>query len=321
MVVYDSIAEPDAVPDFDQVWFAATALLDGRNPYSLVGPGLEFNWPWPLYYPLTAPLSILPLGFLSLEVARVVFVALPATVLAFQLSRCGWDRLIFFLSGAFLSCVKTAQWGPWIACSLFLPWLGFFMVSKPNVGLGAFAGARSMRDWNTTGLTALALVGISVAVQPGWPSTWLQSVETAPHFRSLVSLPGGFLLLLAALRWRQWEARLLLMLALVPQTPGPHAALLLMLLPRTRRGLLILAILSYAPLFLTTLPSNPTFAQFTYYIGRTTLWFVFLPALALVMQQPNVGPAPAFVERLVSRFPAWVRGESGPAMDPRSLVA
>ena len=43
--------------DIDQVWFAAQAILDGRNPYPLIGPGREFEGPWPLYYPLMAPLS------------------------------------------------------------------------------------------------------------------------------------------------------------------------------------------------------------------------------------------------------------------------
>src|SRR4051812_191054 len=48
--------------DFDQVWFAAHALLAGRNPYFEIGPGLRFDWPAPLYYPLTAAVAVLPLA-------------------------------------------------------------------------------------------------------------------------------------------------------------------------------------------------------------------------------------------------------------------
>ena len=35
--------------DFDQVWFAARALFAGQNPYRESGPGLQFDWPAPLY--------------------------------------------------------------------------------------------------------------------------------------------------------------------------------------------------------------------------------------------------------------------------------
>ena len=38
-------AMSNAMPrDFDQVWFAARALLAGQNPYHLVGPGRTFPW-------------------------------------------------------------------------------------------------------------------------------------------------------------------------------------------------------------------------------------------------------------------------------------
>ena len=84
---YDSVARPDAVPDFDHVWFAARAILEGRDPYQLVGPGREYNWPWLLYYPLTAPTSILPLALLPLTIARALYVAIPVGLLAFLLAR------------------------------------------------------------------------------------------------------------------------------------------------------------------------------------------------------------------------------------------
>src|SRR5215207_5028160 len=42
----------DMPRDFDQLWFAARALLAGQNPYHLVGPGRSFPWEFPLFYPL-----------------------------------------------------------------------------------------------------------------------------------------------------------------------------------------------------------------------------------------------------------------------------
>ena len=61
--------------DLDQVWYAATALRHGLNPYDVIGPTATwFHWNWPLYYPMPAVLLALPLSFLPLAVARYVFV-------------------------------------------------------------------------------------------------------------------------------------------------------------------------------------------------------------------------------------------------------
>src|SRR5215212_9879963 len=42
----------DMPRDFDQIWFAARAVLAGRNPYHLIGPGRTFVWEFPFFYPL-----------------------------------------------------------------------------------------------------------------------------------------------------------------------------------------------------------------------------------------------------------------------------
>lgn len=44
---------------------------------------------------------------------------------------------------------------------------------------------------------------------PHWPVDWLDALRGAPHYAPPVQRPGGFLLLLAFLRWRQPEARML----------------------------------------------------------------------------------------------------------------
>src|SRR5215213_235924 len=56
------ISGEEKARDFDQVWVAAQALLSGRNPYVEIGPGLAFDWPAPLYYPLTAAVAVAPLA-------------------------------------------------------------------------------------------------------------------------------------------------------------------------------------------------------------------------------------------------------------------
>lgn len=309
---------PDAVPDFDHVWFAATAMVDGRDPYALVGPGREYPYPWPLYYPLTAPSSILPLAMLPLAAARAVFVALPAAALAFLLSRDGFGRLAFFASGAFLMSVKTAQWGPLAVLGLLVPWLGLFCAAKPNLGLGVLAAARSRRDLARMVVGAGALLLISLALQPAWPATWLDIVHAAPQPLSVLSLPAGALLILAVLRWRRWEARMLLVYAFVPQTSGAVGALPLLLVPRSLRSLLVLGILSYVPVFVTPSPGEAV-EQWARRETMASLLAVYLPVLWLVLRLPNMGPLPPRLEALAARWPAWIRGTPGPAADPVRL--
>jgi hypothetical protein len=42
-VIALGLANPDFTSDFDQVWAGARALLQGRDPYAIVGPGREFG--------------------------------------------------------------------------------------------------------------------------------------------------------------------------------------------------------------------------------------------------------------------------------------
>jgi hypothetical protein len=67
--------------DFDQVWYAATALRNGLNPYDVIGPtGTWFHWPWRFYYPMPAVLLAFPLSFLPLTIARSAFVGASSRV-------------------------------------------------------------------------------------------------------------------------------------------------------------------------------------------------------------------------------------------------
>ncbi len=318
MLAFDRWAAPDAVPDFDHVWFAARAMLEGRDPYALIGPGREYPWPWPLYYPLTAPASLLPLAPLPIEAARLLFVCAPAALLAFLLSRDGFARLALFASGAFLMAVKTAQWGPLILCGLLVPWIGLFIAAKPNLGLGALAGARSAGSVLRMVAGASAVLVVSIVLQPSWPARWLAVVAGAPQPLSIVTLTGGPLLLLSMLRWRRWDARLLLACALVPQTGSAVGTLPLLLVPRTFRSLLVMGILSYVPAFLAP-RAGESMESWARRENLAALLAVYLPMLWLVLREPNRGPAPPWLERVVSRWPSWIRGEPGLAVDPVSL--
>src|SRR5690348_14747602 len=75
--------------DFDQLWFAGRALLQHRDPYALIGPGREFRWPWPLVYPLSTVVAVLPLTALPVVAARIMFASLSVGVLTFALTQRG----------------------------------------------------------------------------------------------------------------------------------------------------------------------------------------------------------------------------------------
>jgi len=312
VVAFDYARTPlDIKTDIDQVWYAARVLLQGRDPYALIGPGREFDGPWPLYYPLTAAVAIAPLGALSVLAARVLLVAIPSGLLAFFLTRDGYHRLPIFASGAFIASIKLVQWPPLLASALFVPWLGFLAAAKPNLGLAVLAGMRSGKDLAISMATIVAITLLAFAVQPGWYGEWRQAVASAPHFRSYVAIPGGQLLLLSLLRWRLPEGRILAALAIVPQTPSITTALLLLLIPRARRDVAILAMLTYIPLFFVPpSPAYSSFAEWADVMGWALLLCAYFPALFFLLRQPNVGPAPGFVERSIERMPAWIRGSA-----------
>src|SRR5437899_1182168 len=62
--------------DFAQAWFAAGAVLHGRNPYALIGPGRAFEWSWTFFYPLPAALTALPFAPFAEATAGALFAAL-----------------------------------------------------------------------------------------------------------------------------------------------------------------------------------------------------------------------------------------------------
>jgi hypothetical protein len=196
-------ANPDFTSDFDQVWAGAKALWEGKDPYVVVGPGREFGWNWPLYYPLPALVALAPLGLLPVIAARAVFASLSAGLLAWAVTRDGWNRLPVFISVSFLVNVELGQWSALYAAAFFLPALGAVAIAKPNFALPLMAGATRLRTvtWIVAG--AIVLLIISQVIHPGWHEGWLTNLRTAPHFKPHVLRPLGFLLLLAALRWRR----------------------------------------------------------------------------------------------------------------------
>jgi hypothetical protein len=301
-------SSPDYVSDLDQVWYATRAFLGGADPYSIVGPGRPYDIPFPLYYPLPAMLAFAPLALLPLEFARTAFIALSTGLLAYAITHDGWHRMPIFLSGAYVHSLTSAQWSPLLTAAFVIPWLGPLLLLKPNIGLAvaATSPARRLLAWGVLGGSVLLLA--SLAIDPTWPTRWLAHVRAAPHFTPPVLLPGGFLVLLALLRWRRPEARLLVAMACVPHTTLLYEALPVMLVPRTWKESFLLAALSI-PAFvmqqqldgrldLTGPAWMAAFTEWATAVGTLLVILLYLPATIMVLRRSNEGELPAWAQAL-----------------------
>lgn len=286
-------ANPQFTSDFDQVWAAARALVARENPYEVIGIARPFYWWWPFYYPLPAAVLALPLGALPVIAARAAFSGLSAGLLAWGLTRDGWFRLPALISIPFVVSVELGQWAPLMTAALLLPWLSWVGVAKPNWGIAIVAHASSGTVWRPLLVGTGVLLLASFALQPGWVADWLGHVNAASHFEAPLWQPGGFLMLAALLRWRRPEARLLVAMCLLPQTPGFYDALMLFVIPRTFREALALAVLGFVVFFAMAFRQPwPTAAAWMADISRFTLWFEYLPCVAMVLARPNEGTLP-----------------------------
>jgi hypothetical protein len=210
----------------------------------------------------------------------------------------GYAPLFGFLGAPLHYAAETAQWSPLFTASVVLPPLAFFLVCKPSIGL-AYWLARPSR-WAVFG--AVVLGGIAFAVQPGWVHEWLANIARnnaawAPDkpYHAPVTYPGGFLVLLALLRWRRPEARLLAALACIPQTMLPYEVVPLFLVPRTFKETASFVGLSYFAWLLVEAKVGPVRTASEYFTvsGPVIVALMYLPATILVLRRPNEGFVPS----------------------------
>ncbi|HEX4936601.1 MAG TPA: hypothetical protein VFV33_25645 [Gemmatimonadaceae bacterium] len=288
-----ALANPAFTSDFDQVWAAAAALLRGDNPYAEVGPNAPFTWRWPLYYPMPAILVAAPLGALPVIAARAIFSGLGAALFTFAISRDGWARWPILLSVTFLVSIDLVQWSPYLAAAFFLPAAALLVPCKPNFALPVAACARDARTWGFLLLGGVVLGVASFAARPTWVAEWLGNVREAPHFIPPVMRRGGPLLLLAVLRWRRPEARWFLGLCVMPMAPSFYDQLLLVAVCTRWWESAILALSTYVLYFYVGAHSpQPDYAAWGRLVGDATVWFCYLPMLAVLLRRPNEGRVP-----------------------------
>lgn len=249
--------------DFRWALHLADRLLARQNPYDT-----PFE-----QYPLTAGLFALPFLRLQPEVAAGLFWGISSFLLAFGLTRNGYARLLIFLAYPYWAGILTVQWSPVIAASAFFPLLLPLTMAKPQVGLPVF-----LTRLSRTGIAACVGVGVlSLAVLPRWPLLWLRQAGNYQHFFPLLVLPGP-LLALALLRFRDRDAWLLFLSAIMPQR-WFFDSFILWLIPRSRREIAWTVFFSWGAGIWRWYHIPHSFTE----VGRWTVIFLYLPMLVVVL--------------------------------------
>jgi hypothetical protein len=238
------------------------------------------------------------------RVGYAVFAAASSVLLSWSILTKSPERLPMLLGSAFLVAVGLGQWTPLVTATLLLPALGFLAVVKPNVGLASVAADPS----RIRILGGGALLLLSLAFQPNWPAEWLRNLHSMPGHPIPLLLPGGFFAMLALLRWRRPEARLLVAMACVPQLLYFADQLPIWLVARTRRESMALSATSLIAWLIALQAFNRPGGNPAFESNALVLAGVYLPALLIVLGHKNAGRVPEFVERRIARWPAWIRG-------------
>lgn len=294
----------DARSDFDHLWAAARMCWAGIDPYEAIGPAGPFHYPWRLFYPLTTVLAAMPLAALPLELARAAFVGGAAALLAWHLAAKDVWPLGWMFGAAMIDAVGASQWSPLTTAAALAGPTALFLPLKPTHAAVWLAATERPALWRWAAAAGAALGVVSLVVDPGWPLRWLAAVAAGHHFRVLAARPLGALVLVALVRWRRAEARLLMALCCVPVTPSMYEMVPLGLVPRTPREMLVLLASGgvgqlVQPLLVdrAQVPQRPD-------VAADVLVAAFvLPALVMVLRRPNEGAPPAWWSAV--RRPRW----------------
>ena len=249
--------------DFGWALRAGQALLAHRNPYDT-----------PLaQYPLTGAMFALPFVWLRPEVAGGLFYGISSGLLAFGLTRYGYHRLLLFLAYPFWAGLLVAQWAPLITASAFFPLLLPVTLVKPQIGLPVALTHLSRRGV----IACIVLVLLSLAVMPNWPALWIRQLGYYQYFIPLLVLPGP-LLGLVVVRYKDRDAWLLLLAALMPQR-WFFDTLILWLIPKTRREIIWTAGISWVAGIWRWYHFPHSFTE----VGRWTVSCIYLPMLGVIL--------------------------------------
>jgi hypothetical protein len=280
-VLFAPLAIPRGVnTDFDFYWLAAALWRDGLDPYAMRPGDPAWPLPDPIFYPLPTLILVWPLTFLPVRVAALVFAAGAVAGMAWLATRDDRWRLVLLLSSpAFLHAVSYGQWSPYLVVGALVPSAAFLLAAKPTLGLACFCYRPTWR-----GVASMAAIGVlSLALMPDWPLRWLENLNAVRHHPAPIAMPFGWLVLLALLRWRQPEARLLVAMACVPQLLAYADQLPLVLVARTKLEGACLVLTGWLTLLIAV--SQPAWNFVPATAGYYVLLGCYVPALYLVLRR------------------------------------
>ena len=269
---------PGPPGDFDLLYASAASLLRGETPYPLGS-----QW---VPYPLPAVLLVVPFTAFPLELARPVFDILVGWAFVYALWKYrGVYALLALLSGAYLFALFHGQAAPLMVAASMIPGLGFLLAVKPDTSAALWIARPS---WKAI-VGVAGFVAVTFAVLPSWPQDWWMALPVDNSaWAPPILRPFGALLLLAALRWRLPEGRLILATALLPQTGLPYELVPLALIPATRGEMAIyLAGTWIAVAAATGALQLPGGAAWMATGWPVTLCAGYLPMLYLVLRCPG----------------------------------
>jgi hypothetical protein len=266
--------------DFRWALHLARGILARRNPYDTP---LE-------QYPLIAAIFAFPFVRLQPELAAGLFWGISSSLLAFGLTRHGYTRLLIFLAYPYWAGILAVQWSPLIAASAFFPLLLPVTMAKPQVGLPVLLTRLSRRRLLACGGVAL----VSLALMPSWPLLWLRQAKNYEHFIPVLVLPGP-LVLLALLRYRNRDALLFVLSALMPQR-WFFDSFILWLIPQSRREILWTVLFSWGAGIWRWYHIPHSFTD----VGRWTVIFLYLPMLVVILLRKSSVAAPEVTPKNVT---------------------
>ena len=304
---------PKQAEDLTPLLAATRKILSGHSPYvreiAADGSGPRMLYPMPTY------LVLAPLAWLPDYVVRALWSGFAAGMLTWlALGRWGIHGVAMVFSRGSALAISIAQFSPYFFFGALVPGWQMLAATKPTLGLIVWCYRPSW--WPFVG--AAILGAVSFLILPTWVQEWRSQLTGVGWYLPAAAIwrGGGPLLLLAVLRWRRPEARLLLALAFVPHNFAWYDQLLVFLVAERPRELWSLFALSWIAAL------GSAYALFDLgYINRPdpfsifripTVALLYLPALFMVLRRPNEGALPDWIEHRIAVWPRWVRGTPTP---------
>lgn len=302
--------------DYTLHWWASRALLAGKSPYDVIN-AISPAYPYcsGYLYWLPAAVFLAPFAALSVTQAMSIFTGISTSIFTFAITKDGYSRLPALLSAPIVYATLGGQVTPLVVGAMLLPALQWLTPMKFTLGFAGALYQPTCRAFIRYVVAFSVPVVLSVIVWPWWPAAWVRELSDVAgvYYDVPIRVIGGALVLLAVVKWRRPEARLLLVMACLPQTMFNYDQLPLVLVPATLRESLVFALLTHLPATLVRWWYGPYIADradLFHHYAPFIVGCYYIPALVMVLRRPNEGAVPAWLDRFAHRLPSWLRGQS-----------